>query len=167
MKIELEEKTINTLKWIVSILNKHKVPYRIGGGFAAYIFGSNRKVNDLDISISGEYFPVILSDVKEYIIAGPKHYLNEKWNCNTLSLNYQKQDIDLTDIDTLLMTNKEKTEWIQVKNNFRKYPPKKLIFENIEISLMDPRDLIGYKKHLDGEHQLIDIQAVEEYIKNN
>ena len=37
-----DEKTIDALKWIVGILNKHNIPYRIGGGFAAKMYGSSR-----------------------------------------------------------------------------------------------------------------------------
>ena len=115
MQLNLEEKTQKALEWITDILDKNDIPYKIGGGFAAHVDGSSRKVNDIDISLSGKYFPVIVSEVYEYITAGPKHYLNEKWDCDTLSLNYYGQDIDMTDVDTLKMTNLEKTEWIDVK----------------------------------------------------
>ncbi len=170
MEIKLEEKTINALKWIVHILNKNNIPYRIGGGFAAHMYGSSRPVNDIDFSLSGEYFPIIVSETKDYITAGPKHYSNAKWDCNTLSLNYQGQQIDITDIDTLKMSSREKTEWFQTKDHFRKFPTITKVIENIEISLIDPRDLIAYKKELaDNEHQyqMLDVQAVEKYIENN
>ncbi len=170
MEIKLEEKTINALKWIVGILNKNNIPYRIGGGFAAHVYGSSRPVNDIDFSLSGEYFPIIVSETKDYITSGPKHYLNAKWDCDTLSLNYNGQEIDITDIDTLRMTNKEQTEWFQTKEHFRKFPTVSRVVEDIEISLIDPRDLIAYKKELaDTEHQyqMLDVKAVEKYIENN
>lgn len=163
----MEEKTTNALKWIVSILNKHNIPYRIGGGFAEHFYGSTRPVNDIDFSLSGEYFPIIVSETKDYITSGPKHYLNEKWDCNTLSLNYQGQEIDMTDINTLRMSNKEKTEWFQTKEHFRKYPTVPVEIEGIIIQLIDPRDLVAYKKELVDEkhqYQMVDVQAVEKYI---
>ncbi len=170
MEIKLEEKTINALKWIVGILNKNNIPYGIGGGFAAHMYGSSRPVNDIDFSLSGEYFPVIVAETRDYITAGPKHYSNAKWDCNTLSLNYQGQQIDITDIDTLKMSSREKTEWFQTKDHFRKFSTITKVIENIEVSLIDPRDLIAYKKELaDNEHQyqMLDVQAVEKYIENN
>src|SRR3989344_3066167 len=131
----MEEKTIKALHWIVKILDENYVPYKIGGGFAASIYGT----------------------------AGPEHYLNEKWDCETLSLNYQGQDIDMTDVDSLKMTNKGKTEWIQVKE--------RRIFDAVTVNMavgdvyiMDPRDLIAYKKELNGNHQLVDIKAIQKYI---
>lgn len=160
----MEQKTIDALKWIVGILDKHSIPYRIGGGFAAHIYGSNRPVNDIDISLSGTYFPTIVSEVSGYITAGPKHYSNEKWDCETLSLNYHGQDIDMTDVDTLRMSNKEKTEWFQTKDHFRRFDAVPTEVAGIAVSLIDPRDLVAYKKHLDGDHQLVDIEAVQKYI---
>ena len=166
MKYNLEDKVINGLKWIVDILNRNNAQYKIGGGFAAKIYGSPREVNDIDISLSGKYFDTIVSDVKEYITAGPKHYLNEKWDCNTLSVNYNGQDIDMTDIDTLKMNNLDKTEWIDVKN-IRLFDGIMTDIDGIKVSIMDPRDLIRYKNELGGEHQLIDIQYIQKYLDNN
>ncbi len=166
----MEEKTINALKWIVSILNKNNIPYRIGGGFAAHVYGSTRSVNDIDISLSGKYFPVIVSEVSDYITAGPKHYSNAKWDCNTLSINYNSQEIDITDIDTLMMSNKEQTKWFQTKDNYCKFPNIMKVVDGIEISLINPYDLVAYKNELaDRNHlyQLDDVNAVEKYIDIN
>ena len=163
MKLDLEEKTQKTLEWITSILDRNNIPYKIGGGFAAHVYGSPRKINDIDISLSGKYFPIIVSEVFEYVTAGPKHYLNEKWDCATLSLNYHGQDIDMTDVDTLKMTNLNKTEWIDVKE-IRLFDAIKKNINGVVVSIMDPRDLIAYKKELGGEHQLIDVEAVREYL---
>lgn len=163
----MEEKIINALKWLIPILNKNNIPYRIGGGFASYVYGSKRPINDIDISLSGEYFDIIVSETKNYITSGPKHYINEKWDCYTLSLNYEGQEMDITDIDTLRMSNKEQTEWFQTKDDFRKFPNLIKIIEGVETSLIDPRDLLAYKKELadkNHQYQMIDVLALEKYI---
>jgi hypothetical protein len=166
----MNKKTINALKWMVSILNKHDIQYSIGGGFASYLYGSNRPINDIDFSLSGKYFPIIVTETNDYITAGPKHYLNEKWDCNTLSLNYEGQEIDITDVDTLKMSDRELTKWFQTKDSFRKFPSVVKKIENVEVSLIDPRDLVAYKKELvDQDHlyQMSDVEAVEQYIREN
>lgn len=160
----MKEKTLLALHWIVSILNKNKIPYRIGGGFAANVYGSERPINDIDISLSGKYFPILMRETSEYITEGPKHYSNEKWDCDTLSLNYEGQEIDITDIDTLRMSNKEKTEWFQTKEKYRQFEPLVINVDGIDVSLIHPKDLVAYKKELDGDHQRVDIEAVQRYI---
>jgi len=163
----MEEKTLNALRWMVGILNKNKIPYRIGGGFAAHIYGSERPVKDIDITLLGKYFETIIPEVTKYTTAELKHYSDEKWDCDGFSLDYLGQEIDITDIDTLRMSNKEQTEWFQTKDNFRMFPSLLTKVGGIDVSLIDPRDLVAYKKHLDGNHQLIDIAAVQKYISNH
>lgn len=166
----MNEKTLNALKFIASILNENNIPYVIGGGMATYLYGSGRQVNDIDISISGEYFPKLIPLVANYIVEGPKHYIGEigdKWDCTTLSLSYNGQDIDLTDADTLLMSKKDGTGWMRNKEIYKKYPTIMKEVEGIKVSLMDPRALFEYKQELDGEHQEYDLKFLQEYIKNN
>ena len=163
----MEEKTLNALKWIVGILNRNNISYCVGGGLATYLYGSNRKVNDIDISISGKHFSDIVPLVKEYITAGPKHYKNKKWDCDTISLNYAGQDIDLTDSDTLMMSKKDGNGWIRNKEIYQKYPKVIKEVNGINVSLMDPRVLFEYKQELDGEHQEFDIKFLRNYIKDS
>lgn len=157
----MEQKTVDALKWIAQILNGHNIPYRIGGGTATYLYGSGRPVNDIDISVSGSFFPTIVPLVKDYITAGPKHYKNEKWDCDTLSLNYQGQDIDLTDVDTLLMSKKGTGEWVRNKEIYGKHPDAVKEVDGVQVSLMNPRVLLEYKQELSGEHQEYDIQFLK------
>jgi hypothetical protein len=160
----MEEKTLNALRWIVGILDRHDIPYRIGGGFAAHVYGANRPIHDIDISLSGTYFPIIVPLVHGFIATGPKHYLNEKWDCTTLSLEYHGQEIDLTDVDTLLMRSQEGTEWIRNREIYEKWPDIKISVDGTVVTLMHPRVLLEYKKHLSGEHQDFDRKYLEEYI---
>ena len=163
----MEEKTLNALKWIVRILSESNIPYCIGGGMAMHLYGSDRQVNDIDISVSGKYFLVIVPLVKEYITAGPKYYKNDKWDCTTLSLDYNGQEIDLTDADTLMMSKKDGTGWIKNKEIYQKYPSVIKEVDGTQISLMDPRVIFEYKQELGGEHQESDLKFLEEYIKDN
>jgi hypothetical protein len=161
----MQQKTISALLWIVTIFDKHNIPYRVGGGLAAHLYGSERPINDIDISLSGTYFPTILVEVGDYLISGPKHSSNEKWDCDTLSLNYHGQEIDISDIDTLRMSNKERTEWLVTKDHFRKFPTVPIEVEGKIVQIIDPRDLMAYKEHLtDREYQISDIEAVRKYV---
>lgn len=163
----MQQKTLSALKWITEILDKHQVPYRVGGGFAAYVYGATRSINDIDITFPGKFFPIITPEISNHVTYPFGHSRDEKWDCDGLTLEYEGQEIDITDIDTLKMSNKEKTGWLQTKDSFRKYPNVVTEVERIKVSLIDPRDLVAYKKHLDGDHQLVDIKAAEEYIKEN
>ncbi|MEX2029256.1 MAG: hypothetical protein WD963_02120 [Candidatus Paceibacterota bacterium] len=62
------------LKWIVSILEKHNIVYRISGGFAARVYGSQRELADIDVGMQENHFSEILSEIKGYIVSGPENY---------------------------------------------------------------------------------------------
>lgn len=163
----MNENTFKALIWIVEILNENNIPYRVGGGTATFLYGSGRNVNDIDISTSGEYFPKLTPLVKEYITEGPKHYLNEKWNCTTLSLSYHGQEIDLTDVNTLLMKSSFDDTWIKNKELYEKWPDvKKDLGDGTLVTLMHPKVLLEYKQHLDGEHQEFDRDYLKKIIES-
>jgi len=160
MKI-FEEKTINALRWIISVFDKHNIPYRIGGGFAAKMYGSPRPLNDIDFGIPEKYFSTILPDVSKYITHGPKHYKDAKWDCELITLSYHDQEIDISGTNTIKMSNKERTKWISLDESSKTLD---MNVEGINIKVMNPVGLIEYKKELDGDHQLVDIKAVENYL---
>jgi hypothetical protein len=162
----MKQDTEKALLWIVKILNKLNIPYRIGGGLAVYLYGHDREINDIDISIDGNHFKEIIPFVEKYITAGPKHYKNKKWDCFTLSLNYKNQDIDITDSQTLLMSSKDGKKWIKNKKIYKKHQDKIIKFNGVSIPIMDPRVLIEYKKELIGKHQEEDILFLQKYLKN-
>lgn len=58
-------KTKEACIWIMNILNKNKIPYRIEGGFAAKIYGSKRTLADIDIDIPDKCFKKILPSVEK------------------------------------------------------------------------------------------------------
>lgn len=162
MNLQLEEKTENALKWIIGILNKHKIDYQISGGLAGKFFGSKRELHDIDIDISEKDFPEILTEISEYIIFGPARYKDDKWDLELITLNYFGQEIDISGTDTLMISNKERTKWISYSNSLSDTLDIKL--GDLKVKVINPKRFLEYKKELDGEHQLEDIKAAEKYL---
>lgn len=163
----MDEKTKKALTWLATLLHEHDIPYQIGGGTATFLYGSERANNDIDVSMSGKDFDMLVPLVSEYIVSGPKHYQNEKWDCTTLSLNYEGQDIDLTDADTLLMRDREDTKWIENKLIYQMHESIAKEVDDVSVLLTHPRVLLEYKKELSGEHQEYDITFLERYIEEH
>lgn len=161
----MENKLLKALHWIVGILNKHKIQYNISGGFSAHLYGSNRPVNDIDIDIPEDDFEKIYDDVKAYIILGPENYKDERWDLKLMTLNYFDQEIDIGGAFKQKIFDDISQKWINLPTNFSK--SKKINVDGIELNIIDPHDLVNYKKLLSGEHQKIDIKAVQEFIVGN
>jgi hypothetical protein len=156
--------TEKSFHWIVSILNKHQVPFVISGGFAAKIYGSPRALNDIDIDIPEKHFDLILKDIKPYIIYGPSHYLDERWDLQLITLNHKGQEIDLSSGDTLKICDARTGIWQDMPSDFENVEHKKVF--GIMVPVIKRDDLINYKSMLSGEHQKIDIQAIQEKNEN-
>ncbi len=161
-----EEKTINALKWMVGVLNKHNVEYQIAGGFAAKLYGSKRSLNDIDFDIHDEDFEKIISEVASYIKFGPARLVNEKWDCLLITLNYYGQEIDISGADTARMSTKDLKSWIQYeKQDFDTTP---FIVDGLMINVMKPEELLEYKNELtDREYQKEDVSALQQYLIKN
>lgn len=163
--MKFEEKTINALRWVVEILNRHKVEYQVAGGLAAKLYGSPRDLKDIDIDMREKDFGLIMPDIAPYITFGPERFNDGKFDCELIALNYNGQDIDISGAETLRMSNKDRTKWISYPNFV--FDTLDIDVEGIVIKVVHPKKLVEYKKELDGEHQQTDIQAVEEYLVKN
>ena len=153
-----EVKIKNTLVWIIDILNRKKIPFQISGGLAAKIYGSPRELNDIDIDIPEENFIDIYKDVKAYIVYGPDQYKDEKWDCYLMTLNYLGQEIDICGTNNTRITSKDNKTWLSLCSDLKNVNYQKYL--DIIIPVIPRQKLIDYKKHLNGEHQLIDINAI-------
>lgn len=160
--MELNKKTEDALRWIIGILDDKNIPYQICGGFAAKMYGSTRTLNDIDIDIPEKNFADIMYEVKEYIIFGPEYFNDGKWDMYLMTLNYKGQEIDVGGAFDIKVSNKERTDWVSIPADFSTVQHFKIA--NLDINVMSPEKLIGYKKFLDGEHQIVDIDAVQNYI---
>lgn len=158
----MEEYTIEALKWMVNLLNKHNIPYQISGGFAAKIYGSTRPLNDIDFDIPEDKFELLLPEISQNIIYGPAQYVDGKWDAYLMTINYKGQEIDICGSSKTKITSRDRKVWIPLKVNFSKNI--KLLLFNTEVNLVHPSDLIEYKQHLDGDHQLEDIENSKQYI---
>ncbi len=165
MNASKERDTKRALEWIVGILKNHQVPFQISGGCAAKIYGSPRKLNDVDIDIPENSFEKILADVKPYIVFGPSQYKDKKWDLYLMTINYLGQEIDIGGQNAKIST-KDQGRWIDFHADFSKAVKKE--FLGLEIPVIPKDDLIAYKQLLVGDssigdcqpHQQADIESI-------
>ncbi|RJQ26550.1 MazG-related protein [Candidatus Parcubacteria bacterium] len=161
LKINLFMKnTEHAFHWIVDILERHGITYRISGGLAARAYGVNRELADIDIEIADADIPNIVDDVKPYIIFGPARYNDEHWDLELMTLNYEDQEIDIAGIKAKIF-NSETKQWEPCSDNLESIEIKEVFGRKVPIESMD--SLIAYKTKVGREVDLEDI----EQLKNN
>jgi hypothetical protein len=156
--------TGRTFHWIVSVLQKHEVPFVVTGGLAAKAYGSSRALNDIDLDIPSQDFSRIFPDIKPYVIFGPSRYLDEKWDLPLITLDHHGQEIDIGGGDDTKIYDAKNKKWTLIPAGFS-YARKMEIF-GLVVPVVPAEQLIAYKSLLDGDHQKVDIRAAESFIKS-
>lgn len=148
-----------TFQWIIGVLNKHSVPFVVTGGLAGKSYGSLRPLNDIDIDIHDKDFNLIMDDIKPHIVFGPDHYEDKRWDLLLATLNHEGQEIDISGGDTLKICDARTGEWKLNQTDFSNIERREIFGITVPVILRG--DLIGYKSMLQGEHQQVDIQAIQ------
>ncbi len=137
-------RTKEAFRWIIEILRKHKIPFQISGGFAAKIYGSNRQLVDIDIGVPDNRLKEILPDVREYIIYGPKRYIDNYFDLLLMTLKYKGQEIDIYGNNKMKLFDCKNKKWVKNKINLTDSITKKVYGTNVPI--IHKKMLIAYKK---------------------
>ena len=146
------------LRWIVGILQGRDIPFEVGGGFAASLYGATRELADIDLVTPEGRFSELLSDVKEHIKFGPAQYRDENWDLLLMTLCYEGQDIDIGGAYTARMFDRNTKEWISLKTDFSRTTPIEVY--GLRIPVMKREDLVAYKKMLGREVDQVDLEQM-------
>ena len=141
-----EKDTESALKWIVEILNKKHIPFQIGGGFAAKIYGVNRELADIDIAMPTDKLAEILPEVKEYITYNLEPFKDEKWELTGMTVKYKGQEIDLCGAQDKKIFDEKSNNWVTLENDFSSSEYKDVY--GMTVPVMAKERLIAYKKIL-------------------
>src|SRR3989344_3149994 len=147
-------KTKEAFKWIINILKKHKIPYRISGGLAARIYGSKRPLRDIDIEIQDSDFKDIIPDIKKYIKEGPKNFKDKVMKTYGLVLFYKGQQIEFSGTETEELFDAKRRKWIKSKIDISKITKKK-VYGGI-VKVIRKKDLLVYKKMIGSRKEDFD-----------
>ena len=156
----MEEKTIKALKWVVNILEDMKIPFQIGGGFAAIMYGVNRPLADIDIILPTDDLPRLRERVMEYITYDLKRYKDEKWDVVGMTIGYEGQEIDLAGAQGKKIFDEKTNVWVNLENDFSKNEYRKVA--GIKIPIVSREYLVFYKKILLRDVDLEDLRGMKE-----
>lgn len=154
-----QELSTEAFHWIIGILRERNIPFQITGGLAAKIYGSPRDLNDIDIEIPDERINELKSDVEQYIEYGPAHWLDERWDLQLLMLNYKGQLIDISGSDRICICDARTGVWKECPSDLSTAELHQIFGLNVPI--VNREFLVMYKQMLKGEHQTIDIDAIQ------
>lgn len=150
--------TEGAFKWIVEILKKYNVPFQIEGGLASRIYGVDRELADIDISIPEDRFDELLPDIKDFIKSGPEQYLDEEWDIKLITIIYEGQCIDISGAFEKKNFDKTNKKWINTPSNFENSVYMDVFGLNVPVIAKE--DLIAYKKLIQRDVDIFDVEVL-------
>jgi hypothetical protein len=148
------------VSWINDLFVRNKVPYLICGGFAAFVYGSKRMINDIDIFVPDDYFDLIVSLGQEYISKPAKHYIEEAegWNVKYVQFKYRETKIEVGSSKGVEIFDSSLKKWVGLEIDFSNIEYRMVY--GINIPLMAIEELVNYKKVLARPVDREDIEAI-------
>lgn len=144
--------TKKAFNWIISILEKNKIKYRVSGGFAARFYGAKRHLADIDIELPRNSIEKLLPEIQDYVVKGPNWYKDKEWDCYAVELKYKDQELGLAEIRKIFDKNKNK--W--VKFDFSRIVKRK-VYGKI-VNIITKEDLVAYKSKIRRKVDLQDLK---------
>lgn len=144
--------------WIISILEKNHVQYKITGGFAARVYGVDRELADIDIDIANADIAKIADEVQSFIVVGPARYKDNEWDLEFMTLRYQGQDIDIAGVEGSFW-NKQAQTWESFPHNLDAVEMKQVFGRTVPIE--SRKTLMDYKQKLGREVDLEDVRRLQ------
>ena len=151
------DKVKNALLWIQSILERADVPYQIVGGLAAYIYGAQRPIADIDLYIPNNDVLKLEDELAAFISKPLQHYIEEGWDLEYMQLIYKGQKIEIGLVPGVKLQQKN-GDWVNQTIDFTTSVMSE--FEGVRLPLMPKVQLIQYKTILSREVDIFDIQAI-------
>lgn len=151
-------RTKDAFLWLISILEDEKVPYQITGGFAAKVYGSTRRLADIDVDIPKAYFPRILPRVSTYITMQPHQWHGEGFKCYLMCLRYRGQDIDVSAYEDQFIHDARSAKYVRMPVS--PASEHKRVYGRM-VRVIPKKALIAYKRILSRSVDLRDIAALE------
>ncbi len=151
-------RTKEAFLWITKILGQHNVSYQVSGGMAARIYGSRRKLADIDIDMNQAQYKKIMREIRPYIVFGPKIYKDKNWRLELITLRYKNQFIDLGGIQHAKIFNSQKKKWLALPSHLARTHLKKVY--GIEIPVEDKKELLSEKKELGRKVDKMDVKSI-------
>jgi hypothetical protein len=148
------------LNWLVSLLERHHVPYEVVGGLAARAYGASRALVDIDLYVPLSQAQPAVEEMRPYLKREPLPHRSDSWDLVYLALEYQGVWIEIGDSETNpCFFNRVDQRWEPQLIDYAALNLATLY--GCQAAVMPKGELIRYKTMLDREVDHMDIQEME------
>ena len=148
------------LAWLISLLERHQVPYQVVGGLAAQAYGATRPLVDIDLYMPLDQAKAALEEMQPFVKREPGPHLSASWDLIYLALQVGGVWIEIGDSNhNPRFFNRIDQRWEPQVIHFEASQQVKLY--GLELMVMPKDELIRYKAMLDREVDHRDLQEIQ------
>ncbi len=148
------------LSWLVTLLDRHAVPYQIVGGLAAHAYGATRPVVDVDLYMPFNQAQAILAEIQPFIVRQPLPHHSDSWDLVYLALEYADVYVEIGDSSTYpRFYNRIDGRWEDQRLDYDASVTAKVF--GVALKVMPREELVRYKRMLDREVDHADLAEME------
>lgn len=148
-------------KWVVNLLDKHKIKFNVIAGLAAHVYGAKRSFNDIDLSMNLKDMKKLEKLSKMYITEKPHNSMssNKIWTGYLMKLKYKRIMIEITESEKTKIFNKKTKKWEKFPAGLKNSVNKKIF--GISVPIMPKQNLIDYKSKLNFPKDKLDLKYLK------
>ena len=165
-KMKREENVAVALKYIIPFLKKYNFKGCISGGFACYLYGVNRPVDEIHIDIEldkdDKKFKSFIEDVKEFTTYSFQYYKDKNYDHYVMEITVNDFILSICTTKNLKMFNKHGKSDLFYKKGIPKSDI--VLFRGLQLPLLSKEKVIEMKDALAVKKE-IDIKDISEMRK--
>ena len=153
-----QDPVYNALSWIDSLCKSLDIEYLIVGGLAAFIYGSQRSIADIDIFINAKHANTLMNEVAEFVSKPLARRKEEGWDVEYAQLIFHGQKVEIGLDSHCQIFSAALRKWIDLNINIENSSFKS--YRGLSVPVMPKDQLLRYKGVLAREVDELDAQAI-------
>lgn len=153
----ISENHIQTLKFIISTLDQHKIKYQVTGGLAGNIYGSTWPLHDIDLEVAQKDMERVASLFRDCTIRPLARFVDEEFDLMLLTLRLGDVEVDINQAEDAFVFTKEGVR-IQLDTDLSR--AKEISFLGLKLHVQPLEELIKYKDLLGRKEDVLDLSRL-------
>lgn len=159
----VSKQQMRVLKFLVDLFNNLEIKYYIDDGLAAIVYGSKRKLYDIDLCVEAGAMKKLKEPFNDFAVKPFAYRRYENCDLYITTLKINKVPIDMFTTKNLFLKSEyqRSVKRKEIKNSLKN--AQMINFKGISLSVIKPEYLIVHKAFMNRKTDFQDIKAV---IKN-
>ncbi|BAZ43000.1 hypothetical protein NIES4101_89720 [Calothrix sp. NIES-4101] len=154
----ISDNHIKALTKIIPILQENNITYRITGGLAGNLYGSQWQLHDIDIEVAQKDINKVEELFQEYIAIALMRLVDDEFDLRIMTLEIEHVDIEINQAEDAFVFHNDLP--VRLNHNLSKF--NLIHFAGLELRVQPLEEIIQYKELIGRTNDLVDLRQLQE-----